>query len=262
MTETTALDTAHATMDAAPEDDAARLRFYDRLAASELFVMLEREAEGDRINPEIFDLGDARVVLVFDREERLSAFAGRIVPYVAMSGRALVSLLRGSGIGLGLNLEVAPSAILIPAGAVDWLAETLDQTPRETEARMEEVFAPAGLPATLIEALDARLAAASGLARKAYLADVRYDSGARSHVLGVTGTIPGAETALAQAINEALIFSGVEAGALDVLFLADTDPVTAQLARVGLRFDLPEPPEPVAVRPAPGSDPALPPKLR
>ena len=44
MTEETPLDAAHAAMEAAPEDDAARLRFYERLADSELFLLLRRGA--------------------------------------------------------------------------------------------------------------------------------------------------------------------------------------------------------------------------
>jgi hypothetical protein len=259
----TELDKAHAAMEAAPEDDAARLRFYDRLAASELFLMLEKEPDADALDPELFELGDARFVLVFDSEGRMSEFTGRIVPYAALSGRALVQMLAGQGIGLGVNLEVAPSSILIPSEAVDWLAGTLDHAPQQEEAKLEEVRAPSALPDALLSALDTRLASAAGLARKAYLAEVTYQGGGRGHVIGLTGVVPGAEGALAQAINEALIFSGVEAGALDVLFLADTDTVAGQLARVALRFDLPEPP---AVqeneRPAPGSDPDKPPILR
>lgn len=262
MTNLTPLDTAHAAMEAAPADDAARLRFYDKLAVTELFLMLTKEPEGDALDPEVFDLGDARFVLVFDREERLSAFADRIVPYAALSGRALVGMLTGSGIGLGVNLDVAPSSILIPPEAVDWLSGTLSQAPGEAEARPKEVFPPTNLPEDLIVALDARLATATGLARKAYLAGVLYETEVRSHLIGITGAMPGAEGALAQAVNEALIFSGIEAGALDVLFVADSDPVAAQLARVGLCFDLPQPAKPEAVHVAPGSNPDKPPKLR
>ena len=260
--ETTALDQAHARMEAAPEDDAARLRFYDRLAQSELFLMLTADPEGDSISPEIFDLGDARFVLGFDREERLSAFAGRVVPYAALPGRALAGMLEGQGIGLALNLEVAPSQILLPPEALSWLTETLGTGPEQAEARPERLLAPR-VPEALVTALDARLAAAAGLARKAYLAEVLYEGGTRGHLLGLTGTVPGAETALAGAINEALVFSGLEAGALDVTFLADGDPLTAELARVALRFDLPEPEAPTRVeRVVPGSDPDKPPLLR
>lgn len=262
MTDQTPLDLAHAAMETAPNDDQARLRFYDRLAATELFLMLTQEPTGDALDPEVFDLGDAAFVLVFDREERLSAFADRIVPYAALSGRALVTMLKGGGIGLGVNLEVAPSSILIPPEAVDWLATTLSQTPQEDEARPTQVFAPKGLPEGLITALDSRLATATGLARKAYLAGVTYDTGQQSHLIGITGTLPGAERAIAQAVNEALVFSGVEAGALDVIFVSDSDPLAAQLARVGLCFDLPQPPAPQLAPGAPGSDPDNPPKLR
>ncbi len=259
----TPLDTAFAAMEAAPGDDSARLRFYDRLANSELVLMLGAEPVGDSISPELFDVQETRFVLAFDLEERLSAFAGRPVPYAALSGRALAQMLAGQGIGLALNLDVAPSATLLPPEALDWLAGTLEHAPEKAEARPERLAAPRDLPEPLLKALDARLATAGGLARRAYLAKVVYDNGAQGHLLGITGALDGAEAALAKAINEALVFSGLEAGALDVAFLPDSDPLTAELARVGLRFDLPEPvrPERPAAAP-PGSDPDTPPRLR
>ncbi|APX22296.1 MAG: hypothetical protein CML50_06150 [Rhodobacteraceae bacterium] len=263
MTEETPLDAAHAAMEAAPEDDAARLRFYERLADSELFLLLRQEAEGDRIEPEIFELADASFVLVFDREERLSQFVGRPAPYAALSGRATASMLAGQGIGLAVNIEVAPSSILLPAQAVDWLTETLGHGPQEAEAQIEEILPPGGLPEVLLRALDAKLATAAGFARCAWLSGVRYSDGTQSHMLAFAGTVPGAEDALAKAVNEALVFSGIEAGALDVLFIRDSDPIAASLTRVGLRFDLPEPEQPQRVeRIAPGSDPDSPPILR
>ena len=75
MTELTPLDLAHAAMEAAPEDDAARLRFFERLADSELFILLDKEPEGERISPQVFDTGEGQFVLVFDRQERLAQFA-------------------------------------------------------------------------------------------------------------------------------------------------------------------------------------------
>ncbi len=75
--------------------------------------------------------------------------------------------------------------------------------------------------------------------------------------------LPGAERALATAAGEALTFSGLEAGEMDVAFFAASDPISARLARVGLRFDLPEPPAPsVTEIKAPGMDPEDPPILR
>lgn len=262
MTETP-LDQAFAAMTAAPDDATARLRFYDRLASSELFLMLEKDAEGETIAPEIFEVADAQFVLVFDREGRMGDFAGRAVPYAALSGRALAGMLAGQGIGMALNAGGA-SEMLLPPEAMTWLAETLAEAPKEAEARPERLEAPKGLPEALLTALDAKLATATGLAETAWLAGVVYEGGARGHLLAVIGATQGAEPALAGAVQEALVFSGLEAGALDVVFLAASDPLCAELARFGLRFDLPEPvAERVEIeRPAPGSDPDKPPILR
>ena len=314
----TPLDAALSAMEAAPEDDNARLRFYERLADGELFLLLTREIDGDQIEPELFDLGDARFVLVFDREERLSQFVGRAAPYAALSGRAVANMLAGQGIGLAVNIEVSEASTLLPAEAVDWLAETLGHGPREEAARIEEVTKPGGLPEALLAALDTKLATAAGFARCAWLAGARYEGGGRGHILAFAGAVPGAEDALARAVNEALlaaldtklataagfarcawlagaryegggrghilafagavpgaedalaravnealVFSGIEAGTLDVLFLRDSDELAASLTRVGLRFDLPEIEEPTRIeRIAPGSDPDSPPILR
>jgi hypothetical protein len=61
------------------------------------------------------------------------------------------------------------------------------------------------------------------------------------------------------------VFSGIDAGEIDVAFPGADDPITERIARVSLRFDLPEPVTETAqvVTPAaPGMDPTRPPKLR
>ncbi len=258
----TPLDQAHAEMVETGED-AARLRFYERLADGELFLLLDQEPVDDAITPRVFPLEDGPVVLVFDREERLAEFAGTIVPYAALPGRVVLRQLAGQGIGIGLNLGVAPSAFVVPAGAVDWLTALLDRAPATFEARPERFLPPGDLPEILLRALDQKLARAAGLAGAALLAGVVYDSGHRGHVLAIVGAAEGAQPALANAVSEALTFSGLDAGELDVMFLDAGDPVLGQLAPVALRFDLPEPVAPERGRPAaPGSDPARPPILR
>ena len=256
----TVLDKAHASMVAAPVDDALRLRFFERFADAELFLLLAREADGENIEPEIFPLESGACVVAFDTEERLSAFTGRAAPFASLSGRVLAGLLAGQGIGIGLNLG-APSEYLLSPDAVDWLAATLAESPAEIEERPEELHAPSGLPERLIEALDAKLAAAEGMADMAWLAGVTYRGGRRGHLLAFTGTLPGAETALARAVSEALIFSGIEAGELDVAFLRASDPIAARLTRVALRFDIPVPEMPAGPS-APGMDPSAPPRLK
>lgn len=260
-TDATPIDRAHAAMQAAPEDDAARLRFFERLADAELVLLLSRDPEGDAIDPDLFELPDASYLLAFDTEERLAAFTGRAVPYVALSGRTLAGMLAGQGLGLGLNLG-APSETLLPAPALDWLAAMLSETPRTVTARPAAVAAPSGLPEPLLPALDAKLAAAEGLAQAACLVAVTYDDGSRGHLLAFLDPLPGAEEALARATGEALAFSGIEAGALDVTFLPASDPAADRIARVGLRFDIPAPAALPGPPTAPGMDPDRPPRLR
>ncbi|MEO0863882.1 MAG: SseB family protein, partial [Pseudomonadota bacterium] len=212
MTETP-LDRAHAAMMAAPDDDAARLRFFERLGDAELFLLLEGEAEGEQITPQVFDPGSGPLVLVFDREERLTAFVGAAAPYAAISGRVVAGLLAAEGLGLGLNLDVAPSSFLLDGDGVAWLAQTLGNAPDRVEARLAELHPPAGLPDVLVQALDTKLATATGLAQMAYLVGTQTQDGARGHMLAFVGAIPGADTGLSQAVAEALTFSGIEAGA-------------------------------------------------
>ncbi len=263
MTVETPLDQAHAAMEAAPGDDVARLKFFERLADSELFLLLTKEPEGDALSPELFDLADGRYILVFDRDARLADFVGQPAPYAALSGRVIAAMLTSQGLGMGVNLEVAPSSILIPAEAVRWLHDTLGNAPEEVDAQVEMFEVPAGLPQALLTALDTKLATARGLAASAYLVAVTYSAGGRGHLLGFVDAVPEAQSALARAVSEALTFSGIEAGALDVGFFDASDSATARMAQVGLRFDLPELTiEDRAARPGPGQDPDKPPILR
>jgi len=264
MSDTTLLDTARAAM--TDGGDTAERAYFARLADTELFLLLENEAQGDTLTPRIFALEEGPVVLAFDREDRLSGFAGGAAPYAAVSGRALVRMLVGggdTGLGLGLNLGHA-SALLLPADGVAWLAEALDVPLAEAEARIAELSSPRGVPDALLQALDGHLARAGGLARCAWLAGARYDGGGQGHLVAFQGVAPGAEATLARTVAEALRFSGLDAGALDVVFPPEDAPLWARIARVGLRFDLPEAERAAtpAAPPAPGSDPDRPPRLR
>jgi len=261
----TPLDTAHAAMEASG-DDTARLRFFDRLTDAELFLMLTEEPTGDTLSPDLIDTAEGRFALAFDTEQRLAEFAGKITPYAALSGRALAAMLAGQGVGLALNPDVAPSAILLPADALVWLVETLAKQPESIAARPTALSTPKGLPELLLTALDAKLAAATGLAQAAWLVAVTYDTGAKGHMLAFVDPRPGAESALTRAMAEALTFSGIEAGWLDVAFVTAQDPIAERLARVGLRFDLPQSEHGAAQDGTPGQNPGMnpdrPPRLR
>jgi len=260
MTDQTPLDAAHAAMTATEDDDTLRLRFYERVADSELFILLKTEPEADHIDPRLFPVDGTGYLLAFDREERLAAFAEATVPYAALSGRALVGMIAGQGIGLGLNLGTA-SETLLPPESVHWLAGILAHKPGVALDRPAGFGAPRIGP-KLLAALTDKLVLAAGMAQGASLVSARYHGGREGHLLAFIGADPAAETALSQAVSEALIFADPDpSDALDVAFLAADDPLTDQIIRLGLRFDLPAP----VARPtptAPGTDPTKPPRLR
>ena len=255
------IDQAWEASEAAPEDDRLRLAYFARLVEAELFLLLEREGDSDKIAPKVFDLEDGPIVLAFDSEERLTEFTGLAAPYAAMPGRALAESLSGKGLGLGLNLGVAPSSRLLPPEVLDWLAGMVAQHPEELNARISRLAPPKGLPEGLLLALDQRLARMEGLAAMAYLVATETDTDVHGHLLAFVDPAEGAETALARAVQSALSFSGLEAGALDVTFLSASEARAAEFARVGLRFDLPQPSVPLPPE-APGNDPETPPRLR
>lgn len=267
MNDTTRLDQAYAAMQADLEDDAARLEFYERLADGELFLLLKSEVTGDHLDPEVLDLsGDEdlppdQYVLAFDREDRLATFAEGPAPYAALPGRVIAAMMTGSGLGLGVNLG-APSSILIPPAAVDWLAETLGPTPEEVEGQVQSLSAPIDLPERLLKSFSEKLVTAAGIADHATLVRATYDDGSTGLVLAFADCVDGAQPALARAAQEAMTFSGTETR-LDVGFFVTGDEALARIDRVGIRFDIPKPtPTESPVRKAPGSDPDKPPILK
>lgn len=262
----TPLDLAHAAMTAAPMDEGARLAYYAALADGMLYLMLEEEAAGGAIRPVVVEMEEGAVVLAYDSEDRLAAATDTPVPYAELPGRVIAAQLAGQGVALGINLGVEQAEFLVAPEALVWLSQTLAHGPQDVSARPVSFAAPKGLPAALMQALDAKLARAGGLAEVGLLSAVTYEGGRMGHMLAFVGAAPGAEAALTRAASEALTFSGVEAGEMDVTFLAPDSPAVARMARVAHRFDLPlaaasTPAAPKAPA-APGMDPSKPPKLR
>lgn len=263
---TSVLDQAQAAMATNPGDQGAQLRFYHALADAGLFLLLEREPEGERIAPRVFDLEDGPVILAFDSEERLASLGQGPVPYAVLPGRIIAQHLSGQGVSLGVNLGTgAPSETLLPPEALRWLAETLDNAPEAAEARPDSFHAPGALPPALMDALGFALGGATGLASAALIAGVEYDDGRRGHMLAILDAVPGAEDALARAAAEALTFSGLEAGQMDVTFLSSSSSAARAMARVALRLDIavaPDAPAAPSAPKGPGTNPEKPPFLR
>ena len=248
----TPIDAAHAALAAAGEDAGLRMAFYGQVLAAELHVVLEAEPEAEAVRPLVLETEAGRLVLAFDLPERMAAFLDAPRDYIALSGRSLVAMLAGQGLGIALNPDVAPSASVIPPEAVDWLAGTA----AGTEARSGRVTAfrrPAGVPAALVTALEGRIGAYGGRLEAAYLAGAEHEDGGEGLVLAFAGVPEAAEARVAAAIDEAVRFSGVEGVRLDVLFPGQA--MLARIARVALAFR----PEP---RQAPLPDRDRPPRLR
>ena len=273
MTDPTALDLAHAAMVHDLDDDRARLGFYGTLADTELFLVLEEEPHGSaNLRPEILDLDGAPYALVFDREERLTDFAremnltrGQATPYAALPGRVIAGMLAGMKaaprIGLGVNLGVAPSSILIPAEAMDWLSTALAQEPERASARPVGFSAPAN-PEHLARALTTKLEGRAGLG--AWLVEAQFDDGSQALTLAFIGAAPHEFQALARAAQEAAAFGAGGVAQFATIHLGAEHPQAAAIIAAGYEVALPAPaPKPDPAPPAPpGSDPNKPPNLR
>jgi SseB protein N-terminal domain len=242
----TPLDHAHAAMMQDETDDAARLQFYAQLADTELFLLLDDAAADDQVTPRLFDLDDGPVVLAFDLEERMTAFVGGPATYAALPGRVIAAQLAGQGIGMGVNVGDAPSSIILPADAVDWLTATLGTRPVEVAATPQGFSHPWGVPADMVQRLMVKLGAQAGLAEAVLLSEVVYEGGRRGHILAILGAATGAEAALSGAVSDALVFSGLDMAEMDVVFLATDDPRLKTMSEVALRLDLPKTAEPAA----------------
>lgn len=259
----TELDHAYAAMTREPEDHAASLAYYHRLADAELCVLLESDAEGEVLKPAVFDLAEGRFVLAFDSDERLAGFSDKALPFVALPGRVIVAELAGQGIGVGINLGVSESAFLMPSGAVDWLAEALSAAPREGMA-LPVTFAPAE-SAEIAGRLEEKLKGLGQLAHAAWLASAHHADGRTAFAIIFENARPETEAALAKAAGEVIQFSGRDPSGVDVLFLTGDQIGRSGLGQVGARIPI-SLPTAAGTRPgdpvAPGSDPDRPPKLR
>jgi len=256
----TPLDQAHARMQADPDNSAVRLQFYARLLDAELFLLLETEPSGDNISPMVFPTGGQSCVLVFDKEVRLAEFTRSVSPFAAMSGRKIIAMLVGQDLGLGLNFSVAPSEILLSAETIAWLGEMLTKNIKRMTERPARITAPRGLGENLIRALDAKLAITADLAKSACLVGVTYEGGRQGNLLAIIGAPEAAQSAMADAVSEALAFTGEDGTSLDVAFFEPDDSIVKSLETAGLRFDLPQ--QAKHTPRAPGMDPSMPPDLR
>ncbi|MEL7343606.1 MAG: SseB family protein [Pseudomonadota bacterium] len=255
----TRLDAAHAALATDPENADARARYLGALGDIEVLLKLLCEPEGESIQPDVIETASGTFALAFDTAERFAGASSGVAPYAALPGRIVAELLAAAGVGLAINMG-ASTEMIVTSQELAWLGDQLRNDPDETAGRIVEARAPKRLPDALLSALDTQLARAQGLAKVAHLVEVTYDDDRRGHLLAVVEAVSGSEGAFARSIDNALRFSGLDAAELDVAFFGETDPVIARIAKVGLRYDIPQAADPT--RPVPGTDPESPPKLR
>ena len=258
----TMLDRAHSAMMAQPEDDTLRLQYYRHLSDAALFLWLDAEPRDQVFQPRVFPLEDGPVVLAFDTEDRLAEASGQVVPYAVLPGRIVAQALAGQGVALGINLGVAETAYLVPPEALTWLAQTLRHAPESAAGYPERFGRPDAVPPALLATLEAKLARLDGLAASAVLASVSYAGGRRGHILAFLDATEGAREALARAAAEALVFSGLDMGQLDVTFLAATEASARAMLQSGLRLDMMSAPAVPTEPPLPQPGSNGPPRLR
>lgn len=255
------LNKAREYMDKCPDDDRARLQFYEALADSEVLVLLEGEPIGEKVNPQIIATEDGVFSLVFTSDEQLASIAAISVPYISLSGRAAINMLAGKSIGIALNISTE-TPFLMPADAVDWLANILNQSAQQKFEHPTSVAAPDDISAAVFEKLANKLEQMKGLADSAFLVSASYRSGSVAYLLGFINAKPTAQDAVVQAIKETMVFFSEVGCIVDVAFFPAMGEIHANLVKHGYKFDLSEP-KLVRRKPAaPGSDPVNPPRLR
>ena len=233
------------------EDEVGRRVVYATLAATPLVVALERPADGDRIEPLVLETGEGQFALAFDSEERLGGFLPRGTDYAVVPGRGLIGMLAGAGLGLGVNLEVAPSALLLSAEDLGWIVAEAAGGEARAVAQVDPGVGDA--PGVLVEALALRAGELEGMCSG--LCPVVDEQG----VLVVALDVPaGAKAALLAGMAELAGMLGL-AGGIGVVFEVWDGPVHAAVDGPVPELDFrPVKHEP---KPGPGMDPDNPPRL-
>jgi hypothetical protein len=257
----TPLDRAHAAAQADGADNAAMARFYALLVETPVMVPVHPVGEDAPISPQVFQLSTGPVALAFDEDERMTAFFDGPVEYVALTGRSLIAALAEQGIGLGLNLGDAPSAALLEAETIRWIAAEMGGEVDAMDLGGALTVSPPGsAPRSLLAALGERIAQMPGLVQEAWLVTLTPEAAeGRLALLLLPGTaarraMPGVVTAL----SRAAAVHGSEAGNVSVGVLDETHQLLAPARRTGLAL---HPPPNRTTRGATASKDA-PPRLR
>ena len=229
----TKLDELKKLADASDQGDKSRFFFYEALVDIELYLLLEKEIESAVACPKLIETSEDKYALVFDTISRLVDFTGNSSPYLALTGRMVLPMLKEQKLGLGLNLNLAvPSEILLSSRDIDWLQNIVEQAPERLDDKIT-AFSKPSIPFIVRESLHQKLRYLSDFVTEAWIAEAIYVSGQKSQVIVFVDINPQMHGAVAKAVNEVLTFIPHEDKLIDVIFLKADSPYLKKIRKVG-----------------------------
>jgi len=229
----TKLDELKELADGSDHGDKSRFFFYEALVDTELFLLLEKEIESGVACPKLIETSEDKYALVFDTISRLADFTGNSSPYLALTGRMVLPMLKEQKLGLGLNLNLAvPSEILLSSRDIDWLQNIVEQAPERLDDKIT-AFSKPSIPFVVRDSLQKKLRYLSDFVTEAWTAEAIYLSGHKSQVIVFVDVNPLMHAALAKAVNEVLTFIPHDDKLIDVIFLKVDSAYLKKIRKVG-----------------------------
>ena len=229
----TKLDELKKLADGSGHSGKSRFFFYEALIDTELYLLLEKELEGGVACPKLIETSEDKYALVFDTIARLVDFTEDSSPYLALTGRMVLPMLKEQKLGLGLNLNLAvPSEILLSSHDIDWLQNIVEQAPERLHDKVT-AFSKPSIPFEVRDALNKKLRYLSDFVAEAWTAEAKYLNGHKSQVIVFVDVNPMMHGAVAKAVNEALTFISQADKLIDVIFLKVDNSVLKKIKKVG-----------------------------
>ena len=181
--------------------DEATAAFVDVVLAAHLACPVWDDENGeppsqDRAQPKLIPQEDGEALALFDSEDRLADYLDAPSAFIALPGHTFFELAAQHGLAIALNPGVAPSAMTFSSATVIAVAELVAAAESAGDAQSDgliEARAPKDAPPALLTALQARLAAARGLASEGWLFEASMKEGDQpALVLGLVAPV-GAE---------------------------------------------------------------------
>jgi hypothetical protein len=238
MTENiTKLDELKELADGTDNDDKSIFSFYEALLDTELYLLLEKEIEGGIACPNLIETPEDKYALVFDTISRLVDFTGNSSPYLALTGRMVLPMLREQKLGLGLNLNLAVSSeILLSSNDIDWLQNVIEQSPTRLSDKITK-FSKPSIPFVVRKSLNNKLSYLSKFVPEAWIAEVIYKSGYNSQLIVFVGINQKMHAVIAKAVNEVVNFTLYDKKPIDVIFLNVGSPNLKKIRKIGISLN-------------------------